>query len=213
MYDEWKPIYSALVTDIMDQLGYRDQAMTPDIRPSCPDAFIAGPALTIDAYADTSPDPDPYGQIFAAYNQASPGDVFRHCHQWRRALRPLGRAALHCCSSSRRRIRAYRRLGPRCAPDERHGLPLLLQRLFAPLDSAGRILAKKINQPITCGGVQVHPGDFILADYDGVAVIPAAIKGEVHKKAMEKLAGENVVRDELAAGQSPREVFDRYGIL
>ena len=32
MYNEWKPIYSALVTDIMDQLGYRDQAMTPDIR-------------------------------------------------------------------------------------------------------------------------------------------------------------------------------------
>ena len=33
MHDAWKPIYSALVTDIMDQLGYRDQAMTPDIRP------------------------------------------------------------------------------------------------------------------------------------------------------------------------------------
>ena len=64
MYDEWKPIYSALVTDIMDQLGYRDQAMTSDIRPSRPDAFIAGTALTIDAYADTSPDPDSYGQIF-----------------------------------------------------------------------------------------------------------------------------------------------------
>ena len=54
---------------------------------------------------------------------------------------------------------------------------------------------------------------FIIADYDGVAVIPAAIKGEVYEKAMEKLAGENVVRDELAAGQSPREVFNRYGIL
>ena len=61
--------------------------------------------------------------------------------------------------------------------------------------------------------MQVHPGDFILADYDGVAVIPAVIKGEVYEKAMEKLAGENVVRDELAEGQSPREVFDRYGIL
>lgn len=41
---------------------------------------------------------------------------------------------------------------------------------------------------------------FILADYDGVTVIPTAIKGEVHKKAMEKLARENVVRDKLAAG-------------
>ncbi|MXW80985.1 MAG: hypothetical protein F4Z57_18770, partial [Gemmatimonadetes bacterium] len=45
------------------------------------------------------------------------------------------------------------------------------QRLFK---IRAQILAKKINQPITCGGVQVHPGDFILADYDGVAVIPAA---------------------------------------
>ena len=52
---------------------------------------------------------------------------------------------------------------------------------------------------------------FILADYDGVAVIPTAIKGEVHKKAMEKLSGENVVRDELAAGQSPREVLIATG--
>ena len=33
MYDEWKPIYSALVTDIMDQLGYRDQAMTARCMP------------------------------------------------------------------------------------------------------------------------------------------------------------------------------------
>ena len=64
-----------------------------------------------------------------------------------------------------------------------------------------------------CGGVQVYPGDFVLADYDGVAVIPAAIRDEVYKKSMEKLEGENTVRDELASGRSPREVFDEYGIL
>mgnify|MGYP004000278437 CR=1 FL=1 len=46
MHEEWKPIYSALVTDIMDALGHREQAMTPDIRPCSPDAHIAGPALT-----------------------------------------------------------------------------------------------------------------------------------------------------------------------
>ena len=84
---------------------------------------------------------------------------------------------------------------------------------FSPLDSAGRIITEKINEPILCGGVQVHPGDFILADFDGVAVIPAAIKDEVFKLSMEKLEGENTVRDELAAGMSPREVFDKYGIL
>ena len=59
----------------------------------------------------------------------------------------------------------------------------------------------------------MHPGDFVLADFEGVAVIPAAIRDEVFRKSMEKLEGENTVRDELAAGRSPREVFDKYGIL
>ena len=131
MYDEWKPIYSALVTDIMDQLGYRDQAMTSDIRPSRPDAFIAGPALTIDAYADTSPDPDPYGQIFAAYDQASPGDVFVIATNGEERSGLWGELLSTAAQARGVRIRAHRRLGPRCAPDERHGLPLLLQGLFA----------------------------------------------------------------------------------
>ena len=74
-------------------------------------------------------------------------------------------------------------------------------------------MPESVNEPILCGGVQIHPGDFVLADYDGVAVIPAAIKDEVFRKAQEKLEGENTVRDELAAGRSPREVFDEYGIL
>ena len=67
--------------------------------------------------------------------------------------------------------------------------------------------------PITCGGVQVRPGDLILGDHDGVAVIPAAVIDEVYRLSREKLEGENTVRDELAAGASPRAVFDKYGIL
>ena len=201
MYDEWKPIYSALVTDIMDQLGYRDQAMTPDIRPSRPAAFIAGTGAHYRRVCRYQPStPIPTAKFLPPTIKLAPATSSSLPLSRRRALRPLGRASLHGCPSSRRRIRAHRRLGPRCAPDERHGLPLLLQRLFAARLGGHRILAKTIKQPITCGGVQVHLGDFILADYDGVAVIPAAIKGEVaDEKAMEKLAGENVVRDELAA--------------
>ena len=65
----------------------------------------------------------------------------------------------------------------------------------------------------TCGGVRVEPGDFVLADFEGVVAVPAAIADEVHRLAMEKLEGESTVRDELEAGASPREVFDKYGIL
>ena len=67
--------------------------------------------------------------------------------------------------------------------------------------------------PVTSGGVRVEPGDFILADYEGVVVIPSAIREQVRARCLEKLEGENRVRDELASGRSPREVFDEYGIL
>ena len=66
---------------------------------------------------------------------------------------------------------------------------------------------------VTCGGVKVSAGDIVLADYEGVVVIPTVIAEEVHRLAVEKLDGENLVREELEAGDPPRDVFDKYGIL
>lgn len=45
----------------------------------------------------------------------------------------------------------------------------------------------EVNVPISCGGVSVNPGDIVVADADGVVVVPQAIEEEVLKKAKEKL--------------------------
>ena len=212
MHEEWKPVYTALVCDIMDQLGYRDQAMTYDIRPSHAECWIAGSALTLDAYANHEPHPDPYGQIFAAYDIASAGDVFvvatnGECKSglWGELLSTAAQARKVnsvVTDGLVRDIRQMNQMNFNC-----------FSRGYSPLDSAGRIIPESINQPIRCGGVHIKSGDFVLADFDGVAIIPANIKDEVFELAMEKLEGENTVRDALASGRSPREVFDEYGIL
>lgn len=212
MHEEWKPIYTALVCDIMDQLGHRNQAMSHDIRPSRPEAWIAGPALTIDAYEDHQDHNDPYGQVFAAYDVAKQGDVMvvaangeMKSGLWGELLATAAKAQgveSVVTDGLVRDVRQMNNMGYNC-----------FCKGQSPLDSAGRIVAESVNTPIQCGGITVHPGDFVLADYDGVAVIPQAIKDEVFKKSVEKLEGENTVRDELAAGRSPREVFDKYGIL
>ena len=79
-------------------------------------------------------------------------------------------------------------------------------RGYSPLDSAGRCYPKELNVTVDCGGVQVRPGDFILADCEGIVVISDGMRDEVFRLATEKLVGENTVRDELAAGVSAREV-------
>ena len=43
----------------------------------------------------------------------------------------------------------------------------------------GKSATAPLNQPVTCGGVTVHAGDVLVADEDGVAVVPAARAGQV----------------------------------
>jgi len=46
----------------------------------------------------------------------------------------------------------------------------------------------EINGTITCGGIKVHPGDVVVADEEGIVVVPRAEAGEVLKKAQAKAA-------------------------
>jgi 4-hydroxy-4-methyl-2-oxoglutarate aldolase len=212
MYEEWKPIYTALAADVMDQMGHRDQAMEHTIRPSQSTTAFAGPAVTLNSYENHEPVEDPYGQIFAAYEQMQPGDVVvigtngeLKAGLWGELLATAAQAQgvnAVVTDGLVRDVRLMDEMGFGC-----------FSRGYSPLDSAGRCYPTAVNVSIRCGGVQVHPGDFILADFEGVAVIPAAIQDEVLRRSLEKLEGENTVRDELAAGNSPRAVFDKYGIL
>jgi regulator of RNase E activity RraA len=84
---------------------------------------------------------------------------------------------------------------------------------FSPLDSKGRLDGLNFNHAIRIGDCLVNPGDWILADIDGVVLVPAHLAEETFALALEKVQGENKVRDELAAGKSVRETFGKYGIL
>ena len=212
MYNEWRPIYTALAADIMDVMGYREQSLDHTVRPSKATTSFGGPAVTLDAYQLDEPHPDPYGKIFAAYDLMQRGDVVV-CATNGEVRSGLWGELLATAAVARgvnavvtdglvRDVRLMDDMGFQC-----------FSRGYSPLDSAGRIVPRDLQVPVTCAGVRIEPGDFILADYEGVVVIPAAILHEVRTKCMEKLAGENTVRDVLATGRSPREVFDEYGIL
>src|SRR5213075_2352336 len=62
--------------------------------------------------------------------------------------------------------------------------------------------AIEINVPIGCGDAPVFPGDVILADSDGVIVIPAGIADEIADEAVEMTAFEDFVTEEVHKGRS-----------
>lgn len=79
-----------------------------------------------------------------------------------------------------------------------------------PSTARGRIVQEAWNVPVRLGDAPVRPGDVIVADVNGVVVIPAERLAEVVQAAEEIMAKENAMLDALRAGESILEVDRRF---
>ena len=203
---------TAVVSDILDDLGHRDHVLDPAIRPLGDAAVIAGwanPFLV--AEVDEIP-ADPYTGEIAALDDISPGDL---------VLIAAGGSARAACwgelFSTAARVRGARgTLIDGYCRDARViaalGYPVWCRGML-PLDVKGRLAVTGWRQPAVVGGLPVRPGDLVVADADGAVVVPAGLASETVERALEKVSKEDGVRDALAAGSTLRSAYDRFGVL
>lgn len=203
---------SAVVSDILDDLGHRDHVLDPAIRPLGDASVIAGwanPFLV--AEVDELPAERYAGEI-AALDDIAPDDVILIC-----AGGSLRAACWGDLFSTAARIRGARGtlIDGYCRDAQAIaalGYPVWCRGML-PLDVNGRLAVTAWRQPAVVGGLPVQPGDLVIADVDGVVVVPAGLVSETVDGALEKVAKESGVRDALAAGSTLRSAYDRFGVL
>ena len=82
-----------------------------------------------------------------------------------------------------------------------------------PTDSLGRVSIQEADTTIRLGGVEVRTGDLIVADEDGITVVPREHAEEAVERAVAKATTENKARDLLIAGGTLADVWERFRVL
>jgi len=209
-------LYVAALCDVLDSLGFRDQAMHQRLRPLLPDrksCGFVGRARTFRwMETDYVVEEDPYGLEIEAMDSLRPGDVAVHSTDHAGTNAPWGElmstvakrnGAVGCICDSQVRD---------CVKIIEMGFPVYCAGIRA-LDSQGRGRVMAYDVPVRCGEALVRPGELVVADFDGIVVVPKEAEQDALALAREKVGKESLSRRELLEGRSLREVYDRYGVL
>jgi regulator of RNase E activity RraA len=209
-----KRLYAAVLSDVLDEVGLRSQAMPSRIRPLDDRLVLAGFART-GLFREVFVVPEgrnPYALEIRILDDLHPGDVMLFAcggsdriAPWGELLTTAARARGAAGAVTDGFVRDVRGIRAVEFPVFHGGI--------APLDSKGRGEVAEIDVPIEIGGVRIAPGDLVFGDVDGVVVVPRQAEEEVLARAFDKVSREDTTRRELMEGAKLQEVFDRYGVL
>lgn len=204
-------LFTAVLGDILDRERYYHQFLPQAIKPLHTAYRLAGRAFPVRIEDVSGPQSQPFGRLTEALDAIQPGEIYlatggsMNCAAWGEIMTATARTR----GGAGAVIDGYHRDTPRVLEQ---AWPVFSRGSFAQ-DAGVRSSVIDFRCRVKIGDVSVDPGDLIFGDIDGVLVIPRAVEKSVIELALEKVAGEKIVRREIESGSSSTDVFNRYGIL
>jgi regulator of RNase E activity RraA len=211
-------LFTAVIGDVMDAAGLTRQFLAPHIRPLQPEMMLVGRAMPV-LEADCCGteighlgQPGPFGLMFRALDELQPGEVYVAAGgtpdyaRWGGLMstraKALG-AAGAVLDGPHRDTREILGLG----------LPIFSTGPYAQDQGVrGRVVDYRCRVRLG-NGVEIHPGDLIVGDIDGVLAVPRAQVADIINAALAKVAGEAAVRGMIEAGERTEAIYAKTGIM
>ncbi|PRY22487.1 regulator of RNase E activity RraA [Aliiruegeria haliotis] len=210
-------LFTAVVGDVLDVLGHRHQFLPQGILPLDPGTKLVGRAMPVleadyPDGVDAGPLSDkPFGMMFAALDDLQPGEIYVATGAsldyalWGGLMSTRARhlkAAGAVLDGFIRDTAEIRRLG----------FPVFSRGAYAQDQGVrGKVLDCRV--PVRIGHVDIHPGDLLFCDEEGVLVIPQICEQEAIERALDKAETESAVAKAIRGGMSAQHAFETFGVM
>lgn len=202
--------YSGAVYDVLREKRLPAQTLPEYIRPLDPKLKLAGPVFTIEGKRDDSLSAHETLLRWCELLSKAPANSVLVCQPHDHTLAYMGE--LSAQTLAYKKVLGYIVDGG-CRDSafiETLGFPVFC-KYFTPVDVVGKWAPTALGAPIQVGEVTMHTGDYVLADCDGIVVIPGTIASKVVQETEEILRKENLVRKAILQGIDPVQAYLQYG--
>jgi regulator of RNase E activity RraA len=211
LLDGFRHVEAASVSDALEQITGRKMYMSHHMRPIFPTKF-AGFAVTVLLKKETNHDPDALSGMLAAIDNGGPNSVYVMVVEDGADIAGMG-GLMGTAMSSRNFSGAVIDGGVRdVAYLQKIGFPVYALGIV-PSTSVTHYRFAGANIPVTCDGVSVNASDIVVADADGVVVVPRANAAATLKLAQQMDFKEHSMYATIEKLKSIQEAVKQFGRL
>ena len=207
-----KSLYSAVVADAIDKLGLRHQSPRVALPPATGIHKLVGRCKTTRWIDLDNDDPNTYDGELEAVDSCHADDVMicaadgsMRSAIWGELLSTAAQSGGCVGAIVDGAVRDIRQMAEM-------GFPVFA-RSRNIYDSKDRQRVVDIDVTVEIDGVRFAPGDLVIADVDGVVVVPSEIQDQAIQAAWQKVHAENITRDAIRDGMKATDAYEKYGVL
>ena len=202
-------LYASAVYDVMNAMGHANCVLPHGINALDPSHRLAGEVETMNGDYGEGKDEGETLLAWATVLSKAPSGKVLMCQPNTYEVALMGELSAETLNY--RGVRGY------IVDGGCRDVPFLLQNDFpvfcrfnTPKDICRRWVAESMGEPIDIGGVTISSGDYVLADIDGVVIIPKDMVAEVVARTEAVASTETAMRDAILGGMDPVDAYKKF---
>lgn len=210
--DRLTQCYTSAVHDVLRELDHPNCVLPPGINPLVPGGKLAGPVWTVSGHLDYAADPHETLLQWTGVLSKAPSGTVVVCQPNNQDIALMGELSAEALR--KRGVKGYVVDGG-CRDADfliDMGFPVYC-RFLTPSDIVGRWLPDALGESVTIGTMTIKTGDWLLADRDGIVVIPQSLAERAVSRTEEVVTTESTMRKAILDGVDPQAAYLEHGIF